>query len=173
MGRADIFGPDDPAMGLHDLLRDGKPQTGMLAEIAGGPFGIEAREDFLQRLFGNAGAGILDHHQDAVVAPAHPDPDRIAILAKGNGIGDQIDEDLRQPPLQTGDADRLGREVGDEVNAFFLGLFTEMLGLIAEGMGEIEFLLLLPDQFAVEARGIGNIADQPVHALDVMLDNFQ
>lgn len=88
----------------------------MFPELAGGTLGIEPLEDLGQRLFGYARAGILDHDQDPVLALAGPDTDGIAIFTERDRIRDQIDEDLRQPILQTGDHDRRLRQIGDEVH---------------------------------------------------------
>ena len=55
-----------------------RPRPELLPNWPAGPFGIEAVEDLGQRLFGDAGAGILDHDEHPVLALARPDADRVA-----------------------------------------------------------------------------------------------
>ncbi len=145
----------------------------MLAELSCGPFGVEALEYLLERLVGNAGAGILDHDQHTVLALARPDAHRVAILAERDRVGDEIDEDLGQAAFESGDDDRFGRQVRDEIDALRFRVLTEVFGQVAEHLHEVEALLLFLDQFAVEPRRIGNVADQAVEAAHVMVDDIE
>ncbi|MPL88771.1 hypothetical protein SDC9_34798 [bioreactor metagenome] len=173
VGRADVLGPDHAAMRLDDLLRDRETKAGMVAELPRRALRIEAPEDLGQRLLGDARAGILDHHQHPVLAPPCPDPDRVALLAEADRVGDQIDEDLRQAALEPGDEDRLLRQVGDEIDALLGSLLAEIFGQIADHLHQVEALLLLLHQLTVEPRGVGDVADQPVEAAHVLIDHLE
>src|SRR6202043_1844803 len=81
-GRAGaILGPDAPAMRFDDLLRDRQPQPGILPETLMRPVGVEALEDFLQRILANPRPVVVDHDFDFRSHAAAEDPH----LAAGAG----------------------------------------------------------------------------------------
>src|SRR5579872_6177320 len=66
-GRGDtdtIFHPDAAAMRLEDLFRNRQAEPGILSEALMRPVGVEALEDFLQRIGLNAGPVVVDDNLD-------------------------------------------------------------------------------------------------------------
>ena len=78
ISRADVFGSDDAAVGLNDLLGDCQAQTRFIAELLFEAFRIKAFEHFAQRLIRNAGAYVFDNDQHAIITAANPNADGIA-----------------------------------------------------------------------------------------------
>ena len=160
-------------MRLDDLLGNRQTQAGMLAEIGLRAFGIEPFEHLGQRLFGDAGTGVFDHDQNPILTPPRPDPDRIAGIAKGNRIGHKVDENLRQPGLKPVNADRIAGQINDEIDALVARLFRQILAKVRQRLDQVEFFFLFLHQLAVQARGVGNVADQTVQTANVMFDHIQ
>jgi hypothetical protein len=115
---------DRATVGSDDLLRDEQPQTE--AAAGGTPlFALEeAGEDVRQVLLGDAGTGILHLDHGDVPLPLQAHVDALGVGSMGDGIGEQIEEDLLQPvhvpldhdrTLRDGDVDRLarGQRLGD------------------------------------------------------------
>ena len=86
-------------MGLNDLLGNRQSKTRIVAKLFFRALRIKAVKYFGQGLFRNTGACIFDHHQHAVFTRSRPDTDGIAIFAKTDRIGNQIDKYLRQARL--------------------------------------------------------------------------
>src|ERR1044072_5481204 len=55
-----VLGPDAAAMGFDDLLGNRQPETGVLAKSLMRAIGVEALEDFLQRVGANTRAIVVD-----------------------------------------------------------------------------------------------------------------
>ena len=100
----------------------------MVAKLGFGPFRIEPAEYFGQCFVWYARSGVFDHDQHAVRTLTGPDPDRIAITAKRDRVGDQVHEHLRQPRFKPVDKDRFAGQVCDEVYALGFRIFGQILG---------------------------------------------
>ena len=134
---------------------------------------IEPLEYLIQRLIRDARAGIFNNDQHPVLTPPRPDTHRVAIITKRDGIADKVNEHLRQTPFEPTDGNRFSREVGDELDPLFRSLLTKEITQVGQGCDEIELFFLFLDQFAVQPRGVGNVADQTVKAPNVMIDHVQ
>ena len=73
------FGPDASAVGLDDVLDDGQAQAGA-AGLAGAGFvnAVEALEDAVEVLGGDAGAEVLDGELDLSLEQPRADADALA-----------------------------------------------------------------------------------------------
>jgi hypothetical protein len=145
VGGLDVLGPDHPAMRLDDLLRDGQSEARVIAELRLRAFGIEPLEDLGQGLLGDARAGILDHDQHPVLALARPERTASPVLAERDGIGDQVDEDLRQPGLQPLKiSDRLVGQFADELDAPCRRFLRQVLDRLFQRLAQVKGLPLPP-----------------------------
>src|SRR5262249_2271931 len=59
-----VGGGDRTSVGLHELPADRQPKPGMLAKMLGRPLRVEALEDRLQVLLGNARTFVLDRDDE-------------------------------------------------------------------------------------------------------------
>ena len=149
IGGADILGPDHTAVGFDDLLRDRQAQARVVAEVIDRTLGIEAVEYLGQRLFGDAGAGVFDHDQHAVFAFPDPDADSVAIVTKGNCVGQKVDEDLCQAGFKAFDHDFIAGHIGDELDTLFARFVAQVIGQVADHVQKIEGRFVFFYQFAV------------------------
>src|SRR5262245_61966261 len=73
-----VDGGDRAAISLHDLPADRETETRMLAEMLGRPLGVEALENRLEIVFGNARSLVVDRHDKRpaarFTAELHHDP---------------------------------------------------------------------------------------------------
>ena len=97
------------------------------------------------------------------------DRDGAASATEGNRIVDQIAEHLAEPLVAADDRGARGNRIS---SAIFTpcGRSGEVVDLDdgLQQMCDIDRLACLAAEFGVEARGVGNIGDQPVDALDVV-----
>ena len=95
---------DGPAMGGHNLVADGEPQPGIVAEaILFGAVGIEALEHPIHLLRANTRSVIVHANDDIGTIPAHGDADGAVFWRKGPSIVDQIGQDLTQSTVMAND----------------------------------------------------------------------
>src|SRR6056297_4054166 len=160
-------------MRLDNLLGDRKAKPRIVAEIGLGTLRVEAFEDLGQGFIRDTRSGILDHDKNTVFPTARPDADRVAILAKADGVGDQVDENLRQTRFESMNLYRSVRQVGNEFDTLALGVLAKELRQVAKHFQEVELGLFFLDQFAVKSRRVGYIADQTVQATDIVIDHVE
>src|SRR5713101_6577582 len=89
-------------MRFDDLLRDGKPEAGVLAEALVRPVGVEALEDLLHRIRADAGAVVVDHDLDLVAEAAAIHAHGAVGRRERARIGDQIVDHLAEPGVIAG-----------------------------------------------------------------------
>ncbi|EKE44071.1 hypothetical protein OCGS_1587 [Oceaniovalibus guishaninsula JLT2003] len=160
-------------MRLDDLLGDGQTQPRIVAELRRRAFRIEAVEDTRQRLAGYARPRILDHRQHPVGPAADPDAHGIPVLAKRNGIRDQVDEDLRQPAFQPVDHDGALRHVGHDFHAPVARLPFHVSAKGHQHGYQIERALVFLHQLAVQAGRVGYVTDQTVQPPHIVVDHVE
>jgi hypothetical protein len=76
---------------------------------------------------------------------------------------------LSRPSMTMGSAGK----VGDELDPLRARLLAHEVGDVGEHLEEVEGLLLLLHQFAVEPRGVRDVGDQPVEAAHVVFDHVE
>src|SRR5438552_429375 len=81
---------DSTAMRLDDLPRDGQPEPGILSEALLRPVGVEAVEDFFERIGSNARTVIVDHDLDLVAQPPADHPNVAGLRRERARVVDQI-----------------------------------------------------------------------------------
>src|SRR6266567_6818067 len=116
-----VLRPDAAAMRLDDLLRDREAEPRMRAEfLPGRPLAVEAVEDRGQLVLRDAGALVFHDDQNRPAVGGGADADLAIGRAERDGIGDDVEKDLRQAALDTGNdegtaaAMRVRRQVEDE-----------------------------------------------------------
>src|SRR5471030_147137 len=67
-GRAAVAGRDRAAISLHDLAADREAEAGVLAEMLGRSFGVEAPEDRFEIVLGNARPLVVDRDHERSIA---------------------------------------------------------------------------------------------------------
>ena len=93
---------DGAAMRVDDLLGDGEAEPGMGAELfAGRTLAVEALEDRLELVLGDAGAFILDHHHHGIALAPRADMDGGARRAERERVDDEVAEHLDEPPFDS------------------------------------------------------------------------
>src|SRR6266404_7281948 len=173
--RAPVLGPDDAAMRLDDLLRYRQAEAGMGAEfLACRPLAVEAVEDGRELAFGDAGTVVLDGDDHGSLIALYGEGDGAAGRAEGNRVGDEVAEDLDQPVLDAGNDElRRPRTVRhDEAQAQRI-LRRGRIVQLDQGFQhavERDRRMLVPAQLGIEARGVGDVADQAVEAMDILQD---
>ena len=101
----DALHADGPPHQLHQMLHDSQPQTGALhAPVPLGVHLAEILEDLLQILLPDAAAGVLNAEGDQLLillfaGLAGDVGPHIALLCEFNGVIEDIDQDLLDPPL--------------------------------------------------------------------------
>src|SRR5579862_627251 len=73
-----VFDPDRAAVGVDDLLRDGKAQTGILAESLMRPVGIETLENLIEYIGPHAWTVVIDENFDLATQTPAGDAHRAA-----------------------------------------------------------------------------------------------
>ena len=141
--------------------------------LALGPRGEEAVEDRLGLVGRDAGALVLDRRHHAVAVPPGGQRQGAAGRAEGHGVDDDVAEDLAQPPLQAGDGEVLRRQVQHEARTAGAGAHRVHLDQRLQQAAQVDRLGLGARQLGIEARGIGDVGDQAVHAVDVVEDDGQ
>ena len=175
-------------MGLDDLARDRQAEAGILAKAWFGPVGIEALENALEGMGGNAGPVVVDDDLEAagtLVAPGAPalrlawaadthgaaSPAPAARLRKGAGIVDQIVEHLAEPRIMAEGNPVSGLPIPDlralsmvrtTVTPSCRGACWATSTNALQQAARSTLVHVGARQFRVETRGVGNIADQPV-----------
>ena len=158
-------------MRFDDLFGNRQTKARVIAEVVNGPLGVEAVENFSKRLLGDAGASVFDHDQHAVFALAHPDADRIAILAEGNCVRYQVHKDLRQTAFKAIYNNLFRRHVGDEFDSLFARIIAKKIADIADHMQQVERLFVLFDQLTVQPRCVRDIGDKAIQSDRVVFDH--
>ncbi len=164
-------------MGLDDLLGDRQAEAGILAEGFGAAVsavGVETLEDALELIRPDAGTVVLDDDLDAILARPGDDADDAVLAAEGTGVVDEIVEHLAQPAVVA--EHEIGGRVGsgefqpDLRPAGRRGVADDR-GDGQQQLAEIDRRRVLPRQFGVKPRSIGDVADQAVEAPDIVQDD--
>ncbi len=141
--------------------------------LAGRALAVKTVEDRGQLVLGNARAVILDADQNGATVAAGMDADRAIRRAERDGIRDHVDKDLRQPALDAGNgqvalmAGDIERQLRRPVGAG--GLMHVDQG--SQHRPDVGRRDLQAAQLGIEPRCVGNIADQPVQPLDIVLND--
>ena len=164
-------------MGVDDLLGDREAEAGVLAKALMRTVGVEALEDALQRVVANARTVIVDHDLDLGAHAAAGDAHLAAGLGERLRVGEQVGDHLSEPRIVAGHRERVGRAAALETR-LDRDVMAE-LGFVGDGgrassaggAGRPAHVLAL--QFGIEAAGVGDVGDQAVEPLDVMLDHLE
>src|SRR5262249_20996175 len=89
-----VLSADASTVRLDDLARNGKPEAGILSEPVVRPVGVEAIEDFLERVRANAGPVVVDHDGDLIAPAPARDAHDAAFGRERARVVDQIVEHL-------------------------------------------------------------------------------
>ena len=102
-----VLGDDLAGVRQHDLARNAEAEAGVLAAARVGrrPVGIEAVEDDLQAVAGNARAFVLDEDLDERRRRARVHRHRAALGRERDGIVDEVGQHLAEPALVALDAE--------------------------------------------------------------------
>src|SRR5712691_2019656 len=116
-----VLRPDAAAMRLDDLFRDREAEPRMRAEfLAGRPLAVEGVEDRGQLVLRDAGALVLHSDQNGPAVGGGADADLAIRWAERDGIGDDVEKNLRQAALDArhhksaATAVWVGRQIEDE-----------------------------------------------------------
>src|SRR5262249_21909413 len=140
--------------------------------LLGRPLRIEAVEDRGQLVLRDARALVLDRDQNGAAVMRGADTDFPVRRAERNRVGDHVQEYLGQA---TFDAwyNQTAAALGDIYDQTRRALgpgrlvhFTER----AQHRADIRRRHFQAAQLGIEARCVGNIGDQPVETLDIVLD---
>src|SRR5476651_1198971 len=171
---AAILRIDTPARAFDDLAGDGKPQPGIASETLARPLGIEALENRFQVSRRNAGAFILHRDAGDDVVAAGGDRYLAMFRTEGDGIVDQVAEYLAQP-LVAAAHDGARRQFLVQHEFYAAAVVGHAVDFDDGGqqLAQRHGLLGLARQFGVQPRGVGDVGDQPVDALDVAAHDLQ
>ena len=97
---------------------------------------------------------------------------RSPLLGKGNRVGDQVDEDLSQPPLHPRDLERLVVEERHQSRTGILRNLEVEFDQVRQKLVQVEDGHLVAHQFRIEAAGVGDIGHQPVEPVHVLADHI-
>src|SRR5205823_10949505 len=103
---------DTAAVGLDDLLGDGKTESGARSALVAYAVGMEERfEDALRFVGEEAFALVVDLEDEPSVFGSHPHEDLAAVRAELDGVVDQVSERLAEfPDVAAADLARLLRD---------------------------------------------------------------
>ena len=172
-----VLDPDGAAMRLDDLLGDRQAEAGILAEALMRPVGVKALEN------------LLDARRAARPARRHRRKSRLCFSSRRQvtrtvppgGENERAFSirlsttwprreswpgtwNARAPPPSN-----FERDLDAVVALHLVGDRDERV----EELGEIDRRGLLALQLGIEAAGVGNIGDQPIEPLDVVLDDVE
>ncbi len=163
-------------MSLDDLAGDGQPQARMAAERrALGAGGVEALKYRFQVFRRNARSIILDRgdHVAARAFQMHAHLARrlFAVAGKGAGIVDQVAEHLAQRPFPAEYMGAAARAEEAHMGLARLGRLPVEAGDVRQEPLQVQGPRRIARQLRVQARGVGDVCDQPVQPLYVLLEN--
>ena len=146
-------------------------QARMLAErLAFGANAVEAAEDMLALWLGNAGPFILDADQHLIVGDGGDDAHQALVGREGHGIVDEIVEHADQPPfLAQHDRDALARAREGEADAARHAADLARDHHLFDEEAKVDRLEPGAGQLGVDARGFGDVGDQPVEPAHIVL----
>ena len=137
--------------------------------LALGALGIEALEHGVELALGQPRPLILDGDPDERSFAPCPEGDGTIGRAEGDGVVDQVAEDLHQTPLDSGNLQFL--LIGEpqfEARTLLVRCREMDVPKGLEHAPEIDRLGLGARQLGVEPRCLGDVADQPVEAINVV-----
>ncbi len=158
-------GADVAAHQLDQLARDGQPEPGAAVFARHGAVGLlEGFEDARQRGGGNADAAV-DHgeaqqHPAAAVAGAADRQVDHAVIGELDGVADQIDEHLPQPPRIAAQQHRHVRiELPGQFEPLFRGAHGVEVGEVLKQRQEVEIDHLDGQLPGLDLRVVENVVD--------------
>jgi hypothetical protein len=160
-------------MRFDDVLGDRQPEARILSERLMRPVRIEALEDLLPHFLGHAGSVVVDDDLDLAAQSPARDAHRAARRRERAGIVDQIVDHLAEPGVVSQHHESAAPpafEIQGDADAVVVPLVghTDDRG---EELGDVDRLRLMPLHLGVEPARAGNVGDQPVEPLDVVLDD--
>ena len=157
-------------MRLDDAARDAQPQAGMQAErLAPRALAVKAVEYRLRGAGRQAGAVVLDRRRDLAAARLEADADGPAGRAERDRVVDQVEENLRQPVLDSAHPGvGAGRRPQDDLRPAAGGLAAFDRDHRLQQPRHVDRREGGPREFGVEPRRGRNVGDQPVHPGDVL-----
>src|SRR5262245_6535643 len=160
---------DRPAVHLDDAPDDRE------AQAAAAPAGLararateEPIEDPRQLVRVDPDAGVRDPDRRAAVArPADADPDRPAPWRELQRVADEVRHDLPDPDRVVANSDRLGRDVGGQLDATATSRRGGLLDRRFDGRADVVRAQIEQDEAGVELRELEEVLGQPVEPLQL------
>ena len=185
--RRPVARPNPTTMSLNNLARNRKSQARVLTEPVAWPVSIKPFENALKRVRGDPRTVVINSDDDVIEAilsvrlsPSNRslerNPHYAARVGKRAGVIDEIGDDLRKSRIVS-----KNKVVGLRIFAapnrdgqFDLGAAaTRRIPRhrhdCAQKGGDVDRARFASRQLGIEARGVGDVADQPIEPSDIML----